>query len=230
MATRYDRQRMLPEIGEQGQKRLSEARVLIVGAGGLGSPISTYLTGAGVGTIGIMDDDLVSITNLQRQILYSEAQEGSPKVECAKERLSALNSTIRINTYKFRATPETLSGLLPDYDIIVDATDNFNSRYELSDACAAAHKPLVHGAIHALEGCVAVLCVGHATFRTLYPDKEQTLSMPHPGRAVVGVTPAIVGSVQASQVIQLICGYGEPLIDRLWTIDLRNMQSYIIEL
>ena len=118
---------MLPEIGEQGQKRLSEARVLSVGAGGLGSPISTYLTGAGVGTIGIMDDDLVSITNLQRQILYSEAQEGSPKVECAKERLSALNSTIRINTYQFRATPETLSGLLPDYDIIVDATDNFNS-------------------------------------------------------------------------------------------------------
>ena len=137
--------------------------------------------------------------------------------------------------YKYapsRLTHRRNAGLVkvPDYEIIVDATDNFNSRYDLSDACAAAHKPLVHGAIHALEGCVAVLCVGHATFRTLYPDKEQTLSMPHPGRAVVGVTPAIVGSVQASQVIQLICGYGEPLIDRLWTIDLRNMQSYIIDL
>lgn len=230
MENRYDRQLMLPEIGEEGQRKLSEARVLIVGAGGLGSPVATYLAGAGVGRIGIVDDDLVSITNLQRQILYSEAQEGSPKVECARQRLLGLNSTIRVDAYKLRVSAENADGLIAGYDIVVDATDNLSTRYVLSDACAAARKPMVHGAINALDGCVSVLCAGRATFRTLYPDQEQTLSMLHPGRAVVGVTPAVVGSVQASQVLQLICGYGEPLIDRLWTVNLRNMQTYIIEL
>lgn len=230
MENRYDRQLMLPEIGEEGQRKLSEARVLIVGAGGLGSPVATYLAGAGVGRIGIVDDDLVSITNLQRQILYSEAQEGSPKVECARQRLLGLNSTIRVDAYKLRVSAENADGLIAGYDIVVDATDNFSTRYVLSDACAASRKPMVHGAINALDGCVSVLCAGRSTFRTLYPDQEQTLSMPHPGRAVVGVTPAVVGSVQASQVLQLICGYGEPLIDRLWTVNLRNMQTYIIEL
>ena len=230
METRYDRQLMLPEIGEEGQKKLSDAKVLIVGAGGLGSPAATYLAGAGVGRIGIVDDDLVSITNLQRQILYSEDQKGSPKAECARQRLLELNSTIRVDAYRLRLTAENVSELISEYDIIVDATDNFSTRYILSDACAAARKAMVHGAINALDGCVSVLCIGNATFRTLYPDQEQTLSMPHPGRAVVGVTPAIVGSVQASQVLQLICGYGEPLIDRLWTVNLRNMQSFIIEL
>lgn len=230
MENRYDRQLMLPEIGKEGQRKLSEAKVLIVGAGGLGSPVATYLAGAGVGRIGLVDDDLVSITNLQRQILYSEAQEGSPKVECARHRLLGLNSSIRVDAHKLRVSAENVDGLIADYDIVVDATDNFSTRYVLSDACAAARKPLVHGAINALDGCVSVLCVGHTTYRTLYPDQEQTLSMPHPGRAVVGVTPAVVGSVQASQVLQLICGYGEPLIDRLWTVNLRNMQTYIIEL
>ena len=230
MENRYDRQLILPEIGEEGQRKLSEAKVLIVGAGGLGSPVATYLAGAGVGRVGIVDDDLVSITNLQRQILYSEAQEGSPKVECARHRLLGLNSSIRVDAHKLRVSAENVDGLIADYDIVVDATDNFSTRYVLSDACAAVHKPLVHGAINALDGCVSVLCVGRCTFRTLYPDQEETLSMPHPGRAVVGVTPAVVGSVQASQVLQLICGYGEPLIDRLWTVNLRNMQTYIIEL
>lgn len=227
---RYDRQLMLPEIGEEGQRKLSEAKVLVVGAGGLGSPISTYLAGAGVGKIGIVDDDLVSITNLQRQTLYSEALEGSPKAECARRRLLDLNSTIQVEAYRLRVSAENVNELVSGYDIVVDATDNFNTRYVLSDACAAVHKPLVHGAINALDGCVSVLCVGRCTFRTLYPDQEETLSMPHPGRAVVGVTPAVVGSVQASQVLQLICGYGDPLIDRLWTVNLRNMQTYIIEL
>lgn len=230
MDSRYDRQIMLPEIGEEGQKKLSEAKVLIVGAGGLGSPVAIYLAGAGVGRIGVVDDDLVSITNLQRQILYSEAQEGSPKAECARERLLALNSSIRVDAHRLRVSAENVSGLISEYDIVVDATDNFSTRYVLSDACAAANKAMVHGAINALDGCVSVLCIGKSTFRTLYPDQEQTLSMPHPGRAVVGVTPALVGSVQASQVLQLICGYGEPLIDRLWTVNLRNMQSFIIEL
>lgn len=230
MESRYDRQLMLPEIGVEGQKKLSEAKVLIVGAGGLGSPVSCYLAGAGVGRIGIVDDDCVSISNLQRQILYSEAQQGSSKAECARQRLLELNSTIRVDAYSLRLTAENVTELIAEYDIVVDATDNFSTRYILSDACAAVHKAMVHGAINGLDGCVSVLCIGNATFRTLYPDQERTLSMPHPGRAVVGVTPAIVGSVQASQVLQLICAYGEALIDRLWTVDLRNMQSFIIEL
>lgn len=227
---RYARQMILPEIGAKGQQKLSEARVLIVGVGGLGSPIATYLAGAGVGTIGLIDDDVVSVSNLQRQVLYSEAQVGLPKVLCAKERLLALNSTITINTYPQRLSKENSQEIISQYDIIIDGTDNFNVRFIISDACHALHKPYVYGAINALDGQVSVLCHGRATYRTLFPNEESTLQMPHPGKAVLGVTPAVVGSVEASQVIQLICGYGEPLIDRLWTINLRTLQSFIIDL
>ncbi len=230
MESRYDRQLILPEIGPEGQARLKAARVLLVGCGGLGAPISTYLVGAGIGTLGIMDDDVVSVTNLQRQVLFDTTQVGKPKVECAKERLGKLNPEVRIIVYHARADEDNLPDIAKDYDIIVDGTDNFKARFVISDVCEAMGKPFVHGTIGGLQGQVAVLCKGHATFRTLFPDEEEILAMPHPGKQVVGVTPAMVGSVEAAQVIQLICGYGEPLIDRLWTIDLTNMQSYIIDL
>lgn len=228
MDNRYARQLLLPEIGDEGQRRLARARVLIVGVGGLGSPIATYLAGAGVGTIGLVDDDAVSLSNLQRQVLYDESQVGKPKALCARERLLALNSDITVNAYATRLTAENAERLVGEYDIVMDATDNFASRYMISDACHALDRPMVYGAICALDGQVSVLCKGHATYRTLYPDEAGTLAMPHPGKQVVGVTPAVVGSVQAAQALQLICGYGEPLIDRLWTIDLRTMQTFIV--
>lgn len=226
LTKRYERQLILPEIGEKGQERLAAARVLIVGVGGLGSPIAIYLAGAGVGTIGMVDDDVVSISNLQRQVLYEEAQVGMPKVLCARQRLQALNSEITVLAYNERLNAANARELFSQYDIVVDGTDNFPTRYIISDVCAELGKPYVYGAICGLEGQVAVLCKGKATYRTLFPDGE----MPQQGKQVVGVTPAIVGSVEASQVLQLVCGYGEPLVDRIWTIDLRTMQSFTIDI
>lgn len=223
---RYSRQIILPEIGEEGQKKLSSAKVLIVGVGGLGSPIALYLSGAGVGEIGIIDGDVVSVSNLQRQVLYEESQVGKPKVECAKERLAALNSEISITPYNAFLTPENAMEIISHYDLVVDGTDNLDVRYVISDACASQGKPYVYGAITGLEGQVAVLCSGKTTYRTLFPEKKSS----EPSKEVIGVTPGLVGIVEASQVLQIICGYGEPLIDKLWTIDLRTLQSFTIEL
>lgn len=226
---RYQRQLLMPEIGEGGQALLAMSRVLLVGVGGLGSPIATYLAGAGIGTLGLVDNDVVSITNLHRQVIYSEGEVGQPKVECAKRRLMAQNGDINIEAYQCMLTADNAEEIISQYDIVVDGTDNFSARFAISDACQKLCKPYVYGAINGLDGQVCVLCKGKATYRTLISE-EDARSMPHPGKAVVGVTPAVVGSVEAGQVLQLICGYGEPLIDRLWTIDLRTMQSYIIEL
>ncbi len=227
---RYARQLLLPEIGEEGQLKLAEAKALIVGVGGLGSPIALYLAGAGVGTIGIVDDDKVSVSNLQRQVLYSEFQNGRQKTLCAKERLEHLNGDVKVETFQTRLTHDNAPEIMAGFDIVIDGSDNFSTRYAISDTCEQLGIPYIYGAINAFEGQVAVLCKGKATYRTLYPDEEETLSMPHPGKGVVGVTPAIVGSVEASQALQLICGFGSPLIDRLWTINLLTMQSFIIEL
>ena len=230
MDNRYDRQILLPEIGAEGQRKLSQAKVLIVGAGGLGSPIALYLVGAGVGVIGLMDDDKVSVSNLHRQVLYDETQVDMPKAECAKQRLTALNSDIIINAYPHRLTKDNASTIISQYDIVVDATDNFATRFIISDVCQALGKPYVYGAICGLDGQVAVLCKGKATYRTLFPDEQETISMPHPGKQVTGVTPGIVGTVEALQVLQLICGFGTPLIDRLWTIDLSTLQTFTVEI
>ena len=230
MESRYERQLLLPEIGVEGQRKLSSARVAVVGIGGLGSPVATYLTGAGIGTLALIDDDVVSITNLQRQVLYDESQEGQPKVDCARARLHAMNSSITIVTHRTRLTEQNAMQLLANYDVVVDGSDNFLARFAVSDACHKLGIPYVYGAVNAFEGQVAVLCCGHATYRTLYPDEHATLTMPHPGKAIVGVTPAVVGSVEASQVLQLVCGYGTPLVNKLWTIDLRTLQTFVIEL
>ena len=230
MNNRYNRQMMLPEIGEEGQRKIRAAKVLLVGVGGLGSPIATYLTGAGIGRIGIIDDDVVDITNLHRQVLYTEEEAGLPKVECAKRRLRALNSEVEIDAYHMRLTKDNAKELISRYDIVVDGIDNFATRYIVSDECQRQGKPYVYGAICGLEGQVAVLCKGHCTYRSLLPDEEATLSMPHPGKAVLGTTPAVVGSVEACQVLQLVAEMGEPLVDKLWTVDLSTMMSYVIEM
>ena len=230
VGNRYARQLILPEIGAQGQAKLARARVLLVGVGGLGSPIASYLAGAGVGCLGLVDDDRVSVSNLQRQVLYGEGEVGMPKVVCARRRLLALNSSIRVCGYDCRLSAQNARELIGGYDIVVDGTDNFAARFLISDVCEELGRPYVYGAICGLEGQVAVLCVGRASYRTLYPDEAATLAMPHPGRGVVGVTPAVVGSVEAAQVLQLICGYGEPLVDRLWSVDLRSMQCFTLDL
>lgn len=228
--TRYNRQTTLPEIGEEGQNKLRYSRVLIIGVGGLGSPIALYLAGAGLGTLGLVDDDTVSISNLQRQVLYTEAEVGQPKVHCAARRLKALNSDVEVHSYPLRLNKENASTLIAEYDIIVDGCDNFATRFLISDACATLGKPYVYGAIQGFEGQVSVFChqADFKTYRDLYPDENETLRMPPPDKSVIGVTPAIVGSVEANEVLKLIGGYGEPLTGKLWTIDLRTMQSYIL--
>ncbi len=227
---RYHRQLLLEEIGEAGQAKIRNAKVLLVGVGGLGSPIATYLTGAGIGTLGLIDDDVVSITNLHRQVLYSEEEVGLPKAECAKRRLHSLNHEVNIMAYPERLTRENAEDLVSQFDLVIDGMDNFATRFIVSDACEPLHKPYVYGAIRGLEGQVSVLCQGKCTYRTLFPDEEATLKMPHPGKQVLGTTPAVIGSIEACQAMQLIAGFGEPLIDKMWMINLGNMQSHIINL
>lgn len=229
---RYVRQEMLPEIGSEGQEKLRRAKVLIVGAGGLGSPIALYLAGAGIGTIGLVDEDVVSESNLHRQVLYTEDEVGRLKAERAAERLRALNGDVEVCAHPFRLTKENAAAVIGGYDIVADACDNFATRYLLSDTCEALHKPYVYGAIQGFCGQVSVFCHGGhpKTYRDLYTDEEATLRMPPPSQGVVGMTPAVVGSVEAHEVLKIVCGYGEPLCGRLWAIDLRDMQSYILDL
>ena len=207
---RYNRQIMLPEIGNEGQAKLKAAKVLIVGVGGLGSPIALYLTGAGVGTIGLVDNDEVSISNLQRQVIYTEEELGDFKAVCAAMHLTALNSEITVNSCPGRLNKDNASELISDYDIVVDGCDNFATRYLINDICIEQGKP--------------------KTYRDLYPDEEEMLRMPPPPKGVLGVTPAITGSVEATEVLKIICGFGEVLAGKLWTIDLRTWQSNIFSL
>lgn len=228
---RYNRQIILPEIGEAGQDKLKQAKVLIVGVGGLGSPIATYLAGAGVGTLGLVDDDVVSESNLQRQVLYSEAEVGLPKAIQAKKRLHALNSEVEITPYPVRLTAQNAHEIISQYDIVVDGCDNFATRFLINDTCVACGKIYVYGAIRAFDGQVSVFNYqGGATYRQLCPDEEELLTMPHPPKGVLGVTPAVVGAVEATEVLKIIGGYGEVLSGKLWTIDLRTLQSHLITL
>ena len=177
-----------------------------------------------------MDDDVVSISNLQRQILYTENEVGQLKVHCAAQRLRALNGNIEVHAYPFRLNRENARRLIADYDIVVDGCDNFSTRYLISDSCSALNKPYVYGAIQGFEGQVSVFCHGGQpkTYRDLYPDEAATLQMPAPDKSVIGVTPAIVGSVEASEVLKLICGYGDVLAGKLWTVDLRSLLLFIL--
>lgn len=224
---RYDRQMMLPEIGEEGQKLLKEAKVLIVGVGGLGSPIALYLAGAGVGCIGVVDDDVVSISNLQRQVLYSEKELGKSKAKCAAERLAALNSEITVCPYPTRLTKENAYDIIREYDIVVDGCDNFATRYLINDCCVRLGIPYIYGAICGFEGQVSVFNYGtdKKNYRDLYPNEEEMLRMPPPFKGVMGITPAVVGSIEATEVLKVIGGFGDVLAGKLWTIDLRTLQT-----
>ncbi len=226
--TRYARQEMLPEIGAAGQRRLAEASVLVVGVGGLGSAVALYLTAAGVGRIGLIDDDAVSETNLQRQILYTEAEVGTPKVECARRRLQALSSDTCIEVWPERLTAANAEAIIGRYDLVADGCDNFATRYAIDDACARLGKPYVYGSIGAFTGQVAVfdLC-GGMRYRDLFPDEPPTPAEP---AGVLGATPGTIGCLEASEALKILAGCGQPLRNRLFTIDLLTMESRTIEL
>ena len=231
--SRYYRQLILPEVGEEGQRKLLNAKVLIVGVGGLGSPLSMYLAGAGVGKIGIVDCDVVSLNNLPRQVLYTDNQIGLPKAFCAAERLRAMNPEIEITSYNLRLDAQNAEEIISQYDIVADGCDNFATRYLISDTCQKLGKPYVYAAIRGYEGQVSVLCGdsdGNATYRTLFPDEAEMLSMPHPGKQILGTTPCHAASIQVTEIVKLICGFGKTLQNRLLMFDLKDYQSQIIDL
>ncbi|MCF0205881.1 MAG: HesA/MoeB/ThiF family protein [Bacteroidales bacterium] len=226
---RYQRQIMLPDFGEAGQEKLSSSKILIVGAGGLGSPVATYLTAAGVGKIFIADNDEVSVSNLPRQILYDTSQQGQSKVECAAARLTTMNPNVCIVPIARRFENSAFWDEIADgLDLVVDCTDNYASRYEINDFCIRHKLPMVYAAIEGTNGQVAVLChsAGRATYKTLFPKIPDT----QPRKEVLSTTPGVVGTVQATQVLMLLAGFGKPLIDKLWSVDLLTMTSFCIDL
>lgn len=217
---------MLEEISMEGQRKLLKAKVLIVGLGGLGSPIALYLAAAGVGHMGLVDADVVSLSNLQRQVLYTAAEVGQHKALVAASRLRSLNPQIVIEPMVCRLDATNAEHLISQFDVVVDACDNFETRYLMDKVCESLDKPLVYGAIQGFQGQVSVFTSsGRFRYRDLYPEPSIDVS-----KAVIGMTAAVVGSVQAHEVIKHICGYGDLLTGRLWTIDLRTMQTHLIDL
>ncbi len=227
---RYARQTMLPEIGPEGQRRLVASSVLLVGVGGLGSPAALYLTGAGVGRLGLADPDTVSESNLQRQVLYTESQIGRPKPAAARERLAALSSSTRFDLHPEGLTAENARELVAAYDLVVECCDNFATRYLLDEACAEVGRPWVYGSIGAFHGQVS-LFNGRTgrRYTELYPDREALCALPRSTAGVLGTVPGVIGAIEASEAIKWIAGFGEPLEGKLFTIDLKTLQTETIE-
>ncbi len=227
---RYSRHLLLEEVGEAGQEKLLQAKVLVVGAGGLGSPVLLYLAAAGIGTLGIMDDDTISESNLQRQVLYDSLCLGAPKAETARRKLQALNPHCTVHTYDERLTATNVPQIIPAYDIVIDATDNLTARYVINDACVAAGKPFVYGSICEFEGQVSVFNYrGGPTYLDLYeyhdgvPDFRQPLG-------VIGALPGVIGSIQASETVKVILGSDSTLSGKLLLIDLLHGTFHTIRL
>lgn len=227
---RYSRHLRLPEVGEAGQRKLQAARIAMVGAGGLGSPAGFYLAAAGVGTLVLADDDVVDRSNLQRQILHTDARIGTPKVESARIALSALNPQVDIETFPERITAANVERLIADADVVIDGADNFPVRYLLNDACVKLGKPLVYGAVHRFEGQVSVFDAGRnrgdaPCYRCLFPEPPPPEAAPNCAEAgVLGVLPGVIGLLQATEAIKLILGQGDPLTGRLLHFDALGMR------
>jgi adenylyltransferase/sulfurtransferase len=223
---RYSRHLIMPEVGMEGQLKLKRARVLTIGTGGLGAPLGLYLAAAGVGHLGLVDFDVVDSSNLQRQVTFTTADVGKPKSEAAKARLSALNLAIEIVSYETRLTSDNALELFRDYDIIVDGTDNFPTRFLVNDACVLLGKPNVYGSIFRFEGQATVFGYpGGPCYRCLYPEPPPPGLVPSCAEGgVLGVLPGIVGSIQAMETIKLILGAGEPLVGRLLLFDALAMR------
>jgi len=223
---RYSRHLIMPEVGMEGQQKLKAARVLCVGAGGLGSPLALYLGAAGVGTLGIVDFDVVDYTNLQRQIIHSTTDVGRKKLESAAEKLKAINPFLNIRTFETKLTSENALELFQDFDIVADGTDNFPTRYLVNDACVLTGKPNVYGSIFRFEGQASVFATEDGPcYRCLYPEPPPPGLVPSCAEGgVLGILPGLVGVIQATEVIKLILGRGEPLIGRLLLVDALGMK------
>jgi molybdopterin/thiamine biosynthesis adenylyltransferase/rhodanese-related sulfurtransferase len=218
---RYRRHLIIPEVGEEGQGKLLKAKVLLMGAGGLGSPAALYLAAAGVGTLGIIDMDVVDLSNLQRQVIHTVDRRGKPKTESARVAIAALNPDVKVIPFQERLTSENVMRILDGFDMVLDGGDNFPTRYLLNDACVAQKKPNIHGSIYRFEGQVTTFVPGQGPcYRCLYPSPPPPDMAPSCAEAgVLGILPGIVGLLQANEAIKLILGKGQPLIGRLLMFD-----------
>jgi adenylyltransferase/sulfurtransferase len=227
---RYSRQIILPEVGGAGQAKLLAARVLVVGAGGLGSPIALYLAAAGVGRIGIVDSDCVDISNLQRQILHGTADLGRQKCFSAKEAISSVNPDVLVTPYPVRLNSGNILDIISDYDVVADGSDNFPTRYLVNDACVLAAKPLSHAGILRFEGQVTTIIPGQGPcYRCLYPDPPPPGLMPSCQQAgVLGATAGVIGAIQATEVMKLILGIGQCLVGRILIYDGLAMSCRVV--
>jgi adenylyltransferase/sulfurtransferase len=218
---RYSRHLILPDVGVRGQEKLKAARVLLIGAGGLGSPAALYLAAAGVGNLGLVDFDNVDVTNLQRQILHGTKDVGRPKLESARARIADVNPHVRLETYETALTSKNALDILSGYDIVVDGTDNFATRYLVNDACVLLGKPNVYGSIFRFEGQASVFALSDGPcYRCLFPEPPPPGLVPSCAEGgVLGVLPGLVGTIQATEAIKLIIGVGEPLKGRLLLVD-----------
>lgn len=227
---RYARHIVLPQVGEEGQIKLLESSVLVVGAGGLGSPAMMYLAAAGVGRIGIIDDDVVESSNLQRQIIHSTSSVGEPKALSAKKRLNELNPQVEVDVYVSRLDTENADSMIEKYDIVIDGTDNFSSRYLIGDVCEKLGKPWIFGSIHRFEGQVSTFNFEEGpNYRDLFPVPPPPELAPNCSEAgVLGILPGIVGTIQATEAIKVILGVGEVLRGKLLTIDSLTMITRVL--
>lgn len=223
---RYSRHILLPEVGGKGQKKLAKARILIVGAGGLGSPAALYLAAAGVGTLGLIDSDVVDLTNLQRQILHHTSDVGRPKVVSGKEKIQALNPDVSVSMYEERLTAGNALKIIGDYDVVLDGVDNFTAKFLINDACFFADKPLVHGGILRFDGRVTtIIPKKSACYRCVFktpPPPGLVASCQEAG--VIGVLAGIIGTIQATEALKLVLGIGQLLTNRLLDFDARKTQ------
>lgn len=228
---RYERQMILPEVGKDGQKKLQEAKILIIGAGGLGSPAALYLAGAGIGTIGIADADTVSVSNLHRQIAHTVDRLGQNKAESAKESMGKLNDDVRIITYPYAATPENIAGMIEEYDFIIDAADNFPTRFLINDACVLAGKPFCHGGVLGFQGQVMTYVPGQGPcYRCIFeevpePDCVKTCRQ----TGVMGPAVGVTGCIQALEAVKYLLGAGELLTGKIYIFDGLTMKTRIAQ-
>jgi len=228
---RYSRHIIMPQVGSVGQRKLIDAKVLIVGAGGLGSPIAIYLTLAGVGTVGIVDFDTVDVTNLQRQVLHYDSDIGKPKVESAVETLKAYNPETAVITHEAPLNSDNAMEIVQEYDIIINGADNFPARYLVNDAAYLAGKPLVDGSILLFDGMATVFLPGKGCYRCLFPTPPPPGEVPSCAEAgVLGMLPGMVGTIQATETVKLILGIGESLSGRLLLIDALDMDFRPVKL
>jgi len=230
---RYSRHLLLPEVGEKGQEKLLQSRVLLLGAGGLGSPAALYLAAAGVGTIGLVDNDAVDASNLQRQVMHGTSTVGDPKVESARARLADLNPDVKILPFDERLTSENVDRIFDQgWDVIVDGLDNFPTRYLVNDASVWKDIPVVHGSIFRFDGQVTTFWPGQGPcYRCLYPEPPPAHLAPSCAEAgVLGILPGVIGTIQATEAIKIVLGQGDPLIGRLLTYDSLKMQFRTLKL